>query len=102
MIIDGFDATYQWDKSKIPLWVKDRSGSWAFGQTNDPTFVASMKFLAEEEFLNIDVDEFESIDPSKIPFWYRNVAAWWASNLISDAEFTNSFEFIYEEKILDY
>ena len=99
LVIDGFDNQYFWDKSHIPIWVQDRVGAWSTGSINDETFVTTVKFLIDEDFLQIDSNMLDYNDTLKISDWYRNVAGWWANKLISDSEFTGSLKYLFEKEI---
>ena len=93
--ITGFEEDYFFDRTTIPLWVKDRAAAWSYGTVDDKSFISSLDFLIDEEFIDV-VPNAEL----KIPNWFKNIAGWWSQDFISDEEFISTLEYMIKKEFL--
>jgi hypothetical protein len=88
----------------IPSWVKKNAAWWSDGQINDPDFAKGIKYLVQENIINVPTKD-ENIDESEvnitsIPMWVRNNAAWWSEGNLTDVEFANGIKFLLSSGLI--
>ncbi|MCZ6582853.1 MAG: peptidase, partial [Thaumarchaeota archaeon] len=86
---------------QIHGWVKLIGEFWCSGQINDSEFVQIIKYLIDEEIINIPDTEPGS-EPSnfEIPPWLKNVTCWWSQDQIPDEEFAVAIQYLVKENLV--
>jgi len=88
---------------KIPLWVKNNANWWSNDEITDDDFVAGMRYLIEQNMMNVPQHKVTILEPIHeivLPDWVKNNAAWWADGLVSDREFVQAIEWLIDEEVM--
>jgi len=83
----------------IPDWIRNNAGWWADRQIDDDTFVNGIKFLIEQNIIQIPPTVSTTFSSQSIPDWVRNNAGLWADRQIDDDTFVNGITFLIESNI---
>ncbi len=98
LTISGFDPNGELIEAVfVPEWLKNNAGRWADGQLDDDSFVQGIRFLIEENIINISDDAVlgqTSETSLLLPPWLKNNAKWWSDDLLSDSEFLKGVEWL--------
>lgn len=83
----------------IPAWIKNSAAWWAADTIDDETFLASIKYLIEENILSLDVEPGQG-ETTTIPGWIKSTAQWWAEGLVQDRDFLNALKYLVENGVI--
>ena len=86
--------------SIIPSWLKNNAKWWSEHKVNDVTFVSGIKYLINEEIIQIEQSKKQHTSSTKIPYWIKNNAKWWSENEISDLEFIAIMQYLINQQII--
>jgi peptidoglycan/xylan/chitin deacetylase (PgdA/CDA1 family) len=88
------------DKSiVIPEWVKENTGQWSEGKTEESDFTKGLEYLIEQKIIKIPASE-EGIAFVEMPGWLKNNAKWWAQGKIGNSDFVKGIQYLIEHEII--
>ena len=86
---------------KIPTWIKNNAKWWASEQIGDHAFVSGIKFLVEQNIIQIpDMSETSPNSFRGMPPWVKNIAGYWANDSIDDKEFIKSIQYLLGKGVI--
>jgi len=88
------------EPSIVPSWLKNNAKWWSEQKVSDATFVSGIKYLINEEIIQIEQSEKQITSSTKIPYWIKNGAKWWSENKVSDTEFISSIQYLINQQII--
>lgn len=83
----------------VPDWIKNSAAWWAADTIDDATFLASIKYLIEEDILSLDVEPGKG-EATSIPGWIKSTAQWWAEGAVEDRDFLNALKYLVENGVI--
>jgi hypothetical protein len=86
--------------SIVPSWLKNNAKWWSEQKVSDVIFVSGIKFLINDEFIQIEQSKKQQMSSTKIPYWIKNGVKWWSENKVSDTEFIDSMQYLINQQII--
>ena len=86
----------------IPQWVKNNAGWWSENLISDAEFISGIKFLLENNFMEISSTQITNSNSISIPEWIKYNAGWWSSGQISDSEFIYAINHLIKTNIIRF
>ena len=100
----------------VPKWIKSNAEWWSQGEIDDDSFIQGIKFLIQEQIIDVPTKENVSLSEEEkkaleelveeqvkvisIPDWIRNNAQWWVDNQISDDDFVKSIDWLVNNGVI--
>lgn len=93
------------DGGGIPSWIKNNAGWWSEGRIGDDVFVQGIRFLMEEQIIDIPPVRAEAGSAAGgqqgIPDWVKTTAGWWAAGQVGDSDFIGGIQHLVRIGIID-
>ena len=85
----------------IPQWIRNNAGWWGSDLISDADFIEGIRFLIENEILQLPPTETDPNESSsEIPSWLKENAKWWSKGLISDDDFIKGIQYLIQKGII--
>ena len=86
--------------NSIPSWVKNIAGWWAEDKTGKNDFVNGIKYLIDNNVIQVSDTAVSSNSEQDIPPWVKNTALWWSQGLVGDKDFVSSIQYLIENGVM--
>ena len=96
----NISKTYSDEQTPIPNWVKNIAGWWAEGKTGKTDFVNGIRYLMNNDIIQIPDATVSSNSEQDIPPWIKNTALWWSQGLVEDKDFVSGIQFMIENGVM--
>lgn len=97
----GNDIPINYEKQKIPSWVKNLASFWCENNIDDDSFVEAIQYLIKNNIILVkEVQKGNNPDSNMIPQWVKNNACWWANGSISEGEMVLALQYLVNERII--
>lgn len=88
------------EQTSIPNWVKNIAGWWAEGKTGKTDFVNGIRYLIDNDIIQISDTTVSSNSEQDIPPWIKNTALWWSQGFVEDKDFVSSIQYLIENGVM--
>lgn len=91
---------YSDEQTSIPNWIKNIAGWWAEGKTGKADFVNGIRYLINNDIIQIPDTTVSSNSEQDIPPWIKNTALWWSQGFVEDKDFVSGIQFMIENGVM--
>ena len=88
------------EQASIPNWIKNIAGWWAEGKTGKTDFVNGIRYLIDNDIIQIPDTVVSSNSEQDIPPWIKNTALWWSQGLVEDKDFVSGIQFMIKNGVM--
>jgi hypothetical protein len=87
-------------QSSIPPWIKSNARWWADGTIQNSDFLLGIKYLIEQNVIQIPQTTQGKSSSQQIPSWIKNIASFWADGVTQDSEFIAALQYLIKNGII--
>lgn len=87
-------------KISIPEWTRPIAKWWAEGNIDDSVFNSALRYLIENNIVQIPLLDVTNQTNDKVPEWIRDNAGLWAKGEINDESFVSGIQYMIENGII--